>query len=95
MASWRTVAPMSAQPAEPEFPYPVITGEAVVVPIGELRRLKAIERHAPAEVVAAAEAEEAEIADVMAEYRQWVADGCPGGATQEEMERLFADSAGL
>jgi hypothetical protein len=83
---------MTAQPAGPEFPYPVIHGEAAVVPLEELRRLKAIERHAPAEVVAEAEAEEAEIAEILAEHRQWVADGRPGGATQEEMEQAFADS---
>lgn len=80
---------MSAQPAEPEFPYPVVHGEAAIVPLDELRRLKAIERHAPAEVVAEAEAEEAEIASVMAEYRQWADGGRQGGMSQEEMDRLL------
>lgn len=84
---------MSAQPAEPEeFPYPVVHGEAVIVPIEELRRLKAIERHAPAEAVAAAEAEEAEIAGVFAEYRQWVAEGRSGGMSQEELGRSLGIS---
>lgn len=78
---------MSAQPAEPEFPYPVVHGEAAIVPIDELRRLKAIERHATPAEVAAAEAEEAEIAGVFAEYRQWAAEGFPGAMSQEELER--------
>lgn len=83
---------MSAQPAEPEFPYPVVHGDAAIVPLDELRRLRAIERHAPPEAIEAARAEEAEIAEIIAEHREWVAAGRPGGATQEEMERAFADS---
>jgi hypothetical protein len=81
------VDPMSAQPAEPEFPYPVVRGEAAIVPLDELRRLRAIERHASAEVIAEAEAEEAEIAGVWAEYRQWAAGGFPGAMSLEELER--------
>lgn len=75
---------MSAQPDEPYER----------VPVTRLRHLEAIERHAPAEVIAEAEAEEAEIAGILAEHRQWVADGRPGGASQDEMEKAFADSAG-
>lgn len=82
MACWRSVAPMSAQPEEP----------LETVPASRLRHLEAIERHATAEVIAEAEAEEAEIAGVLSEYRQWVASGRPGGASQDEMERAFADS---
>jgi hypothetical protein len=82
MACWRTVDAMSAQPDEPYES----------VPVTRLRHLEAIERHATAEVIAEAEAEEAEIAGVLSEYRQWVADGRPGGASQDEMEQAFADS---
>lgn len=46
---------MSAQPVEGE------TYERV--PVSRLRHLEAIERHAPAEVIAEAEAEEAECAE--------------------------------
>lgn len=80
---------MSAQAAEqPGEPYER-------VPASRLRHLEAVERHAPAEVIAAAEAEEAEEAGVLAEYRKWVADGRPGGASQDEMEQAFASGASL
>jgi hypothetical protein len=52
MAGRRTLVPMSAQPAEHDEPYER-------VPASRLRHLEAIERHAPAEVIAEAEAEEA------------------------------------
>lgn len=51
---------MSAAPAEPgpQYPHTKLDGEeAVIVPLARLCRLEAIERHAPAEVIAAAEAE--------------------------------------
>lgn len=83
---------MSAQPAEPGPVYQLIElggVEAAVVPIDKLRRLEAIERHATPDEVAAAEAEEAEIAGVYAEYREWVAGGRQGGMSQEEMDRLL------
>jgi hypothetical protein len=89
-AACRTVALMTAQPSEvPGQPQTIrIAGEvAAVIPIGEYQRLKAIERHASPEEVAAAEAEEAEIAGVFAEYRQWVAGGEQGGMWQEEFEQ--------
>jgi len=57
--------PMSAAPSEPapQYPHATLGGEeSVTVPLATLRRLEAIERHAPAEVIAEAEAEEAEIA---------------------------------
>jgi len=80
---------MSAQAAEqPDEPYER-------VPASRLRHLEAVERHAPAEVIAAAAAEEAEEAGVLAEYRRWVAAGRPGGASQDEMEQAFAGGASL
>lgn len=46
---------------------------AVVVPVAEYRRLRALERLAPAEVV-----EEAEIEATLTAHREWVAAGRPG-----------------
>ena len=51
---------------------------AVVVPVAEYRRLRALERLAPAEVV-----EEAEIEATLAAHREWVAAGRPGEVSQE------------
>jgi hypothetical protein len=76
---------MSAQPTsdqdDPE-PYEVIHlgGEAAaIVPLSDLRRLRAVERHAPAELL-----EEAEIEATLAAHQEWVAAGRPGAASHEE-----------
>jgi hypothetical protein len=87
---------MSAQPAEHDEPYEKIHlggVEAAIVPMDELRVLRALREQATPEALAAAElaAEIAEDAPHLAEYRQWVADGRPGEVSQEEMERAFAD----
>jgi hypothetical protein len=52
---------------------------AVIVPLDEYRKLKALERHATLEEIELAEAEAAE-----AEYREWVAAGRPGAMSHEE-----------
>jgi hypothetical protein len=52
---------------------------AAVVPLAELRRLRAVERRASAEVL-----EEAEIEATLAEHREWVAAGRPGALSHEE-----------
>jgi hypothetical protein len=76
---------MSAQSTSdpsPREPYEVIHlgGEAAaIVPLTELRRLRAVERRAPAEVL-----EEAEIEATLAQYREWVAAGRPGAVSHEE-----------
>ncbi len=75
---------MSSQQAryEPADPYEVIHlgGEtAAIVPLAELRRLRAVERLASAEVL-----EEAEIEATLAEHREWVAAGRPGAVSHEE-----------
>ena len=76
---------MSAQPTSdhgPHEPYEVIHlgGEAAaIVPLSELRRLQAVERRAPAEVL-----EEAEIEATLAAHREWVAAGRPGAVSHEE-----------
>jgi hypothetical protein len=78
-----TVSFMSAQPdGSAELPYEVIHlgGEAAaIVPLTELRRLRAVERHASADAL-----EEAEIEATLAGYREWVAAGRPGAVSHEE-----------
>lgn len=49
------------------------------MPISDLRRLQAVERLAPAEVV-----EEAEIETTLAAHREWVAAGRPGALSHEQ-----------
>jgi hypothetical protein len=79
---------VSAEPVHsrlsPEAPsYEVIHlgGEAAaIVPLAELRRLQALERHASPEML-----EEAEMEAVFAEYRTWVAAGRQGAISHEEM----------
>jgi hypothetical protein len=73
---------MSAQ-RDSGQPYEVIHlgGEAAaIVPLAELRRLQAVERHASPEIL-----EEAEIEAVLAAHDEWVAAGCPGALTHEEV----------
>ena len=75
-----TVSPMSAQP---EQPYEVIHlgGEAAaIVPLADLRRLQAVERHASPEA-----REDAEVEAALAAHDEWVAAGCPGALTHEEV----------
>ena len=76
---------MSAQPTEhlgADEPFEVIHlgGEAAaIVPLAELRRLRAVERRAPAEVL-----EEADIEATLASHRTWVAAGRPGAVSHDE-----------
>jgi hypothetical protein len=87
---------MSAQPAErAEFPYPVIHGDAVIVPIEELRALSAIARHATPEVIAAAQAEEDEIEASIARHNAWVAAGRPDEEDHEDVKRELLAELGL
>jgi hypothetical protein len=74
---------MTAQPADTADPYEVIHlgGEAAaIVPVTELRRLQAVERHAPPEVIEGAEAEVA-----LAGHDEWVRQGCPGARDHEDV----------
>lgn len=86
------VAGMTAQPAmpDPDDAYQVIHlggQEAAIVPLGDLRRLQAVERLAPAEVI-----ESAEIETTLAVHREWVAAGRPGAVSHDEaMAELLAD----
>jgi hypothetical protein len=68
---------------DPADAYEVIHlgGEAAaIVPLAELRRLRAIERHTSPEAL-----EEAEIEAALAAHDEWVADGCPGALSHEEV----------
>ena len=81
-----TVDCMSVQAAdhpEPAEPYEIIHlgGEAAaIVPLAELRRLRAVERHASPEAL-----EEAEIEATLAVHDEWVAAGCPGARSHEDV----------
>ena len=86
------VAGMTAQPLipDPGEPYQVIQlgGQAAaIVPLADLRRLQAVGRLAPAEVV-----ESAEIETTLAAHREWVAAGRPGAVSHEQaMAELLAE----
>ena len=81
-----TVDRMGVQAAdhpEADEPYEVIHlgGEAAaIVPLSELRRLRAVERHASPEA-----REEAEIEATLAAHDEWVAAGCPGARSHEDV----------
>lgn len=64
---------------------------AAMVPLGELRRLQAVERQATPEML-----EEAEMEAAFTEYRAWAAKGRPGAISHEDMaaELLGGPSAG-
>lgn len=76
---------MTAQPGsvpDPGESYQVIRlggQDAAIVPLSDLRRLQAVERLAPPEVV-----EEAEIETTLATHREWVAAGRPGAVSHEQ-----------
>ena len=76
---------MTAQPTsgpDQDMPYEVIHlgGEAAaIVPLSDLRRLRAVARRAPAEIL-----EEAEIEATLTAHREWVDAGRPGAVSHEE-----------
>jgi hypothetical protein len=74
---------MSAQPADGTEPFEVIHlgGEAAaIVPLGDLRRLRALERHAPAEAL-----EDAEIEATIAGHDEWAQAGRPGARSHDDV----------
>ena len=74
---------MSAQSADSTEPYEVIHlgGEAAaIVPVADLRRLRAVERHAPAEV-----REDAEIEAALAGHDEWARAGRPGARAHDDV----------
>jgi hypothetical protein len=80
---------MTAQPADGTEPYEVIHlgGEAAaIVPLADLRRLRAVERHASAEALEDAEAEA-----TLAGHDAWVREGRPGARSHDDvMAELLA-----
>lgn len=74
---------MSGQPADSAEPYEVIHlgGEAAaIVPLAELRRLRAVERHASPEVL-----EDAETEATLAGHDEWVKAGRPGARSHDDV----------
>ncbi len=74
---------MSAQPADSIEPYEVIHlgGEAAaIVPLADLRRLRALERHAPAEIL-----QDAEIEATISGHDEWTRAGRPGARSHEDV----------
>jgi len=74
---------MSVQAAGDREPFEMIHlgGEAAaIVPLGELRRMQAVEAHAPAEVLEVAEVESA-----LAAHDAWVAAGRPGARRHDDV----------
>jgi hypothetical protein len=85
---------MTAQPARPAGvgPHEVIHlgGEAaVVVPVAEYRRLRALEQLASPN-----DLEGAEAAAALEEYREWSAAGRPGAISHERARRLLLGEDG-
>lgn len=73
---------MTAYPASDPGSYEVIHlgGEAAaVVPLGDLRQLQAVQRHASPELL-----EEADVEATLAAHREWVSAGRPGAVPHEE-----------
>ena len=74
---------MSAQPTDSTEPYEVIHlgGEAAaIVPLADLRRLRAVERHATAEA-----REDAEIEATLAGHDEWIRAGRPGARSHDDV----------
>lgn len=89
-----TVGRMTAQPAVPAGagPHEVIHlgGEAaVVVPVAEYRRLRALEQLASPH-----ELEGAEATAALEEYREWSAAGRPGAISHEQARRVLLGDGG-
>lgn len=73
---------MTASPAGDPRRYEVIHlgGEAAaIVPLGDLRHLQAVQRHASPELL-----EEADVEATLAAHREWIAAGRPGAVSHEE-----------
>jgi hypothetical protein len=73
---------MTAPPDSAPGSYEVIHlgGEAAaIVPLPDLRKLQAMQPHAPAELL-----EDAEIETTLAAHREWVEAGRPGAVSHEE-----------
>jgi hypothetical protein len=83
---------MTVSAAGDPTPYEVIHlgGEAAaIVPLADLRRLQAVQQHAPADLL-----EQAEVETTLAAHREWVAAGRPGAVSHEAaMAELLGESS--
>jgi hypothetical protein len=73
---------MSAQPDNDTGSYEVIHlgGEAAaIVPLSDLRKLQAVQRHASAELL-----EDVEVEATLAAHREWVKADRPGAVSHDE-----------
>jgi hypothetical protein len=74
---------MTMQPVDSSEPYEVIHlgGQAAaIVPLADLRRMRAVERHASSRAL-----EEAEIDAVLTEHDEWVRTGRPGARSHKDV----------
>lgn len=77
-----TAQPMGSPGEEPQVIH--MTGDAVVLPIDEYRRLRALDR------LASAEEQEAALAEsTMERHREWVAAGRPGAMSHEQVKAML------
>ena len=76
-----TVQPTGRQEQAEQYEVIHLGGEAAaIVPLAELRRLRAVERHASPEAL-----EEAEIEATLTAHDEWVAAGRPGARSHEDV----------
>lgn len=61
---------------------------AAIVPLTELRRLRAIERRASAQAI-----EDAEVEAVLAAHDEWLAAGAPGARSHQDVARELLGGA--
>jgi hypothetical protein len=74
---------MTVQPVDSSEPYEVIHlgGQAAaIVPLADLRRMRAVERHASSRAL-----EEAEIEAALTEHDEWVRTGRPGARSHKDV----------
>jgi len=84
---------MSAHPtAEPHEVIHIGEHAAAVVPVDDLRRLRAIARHASPDALVAAELEEA--AEIRRQSDEWIAAGRPGAVSHEAFRKVLLGEAG-
>lgn len=84
---------MTAQPVDSTEPYEVIHlgGEtAAIVPLSDLRRLRAVERRASSRAREAAEAEA-----MLAGHDEWVRAGRPGARSHDDVMAELLDASGI
>lgn len=84
---------MTAQPVDSPEPYEVIHlgGEAAaIVPLADLRRLRAVERHASSQAL-----EEAEIEAALACHDEWARTGRSGARSHDDVMAELLGAGGI